>query len=405
MDFKKIVRGLLGIGMSCMFLGMPVSASSNRSTDTVTNHGYIGAVDIEVKHAFTDEQVLITPNATVGIASSVVNVAKPAWIRARIDYPFYADHELTEGMELPSDVLVKFADENWKKIGEWYYYLEPVASEAEIPFTESITFPSDWDNAYIDTQFDMVFTAEAVQEKNFDPDFTAEDPWHGVVIEAYDSNNYQFSHAKHDHFEFIYEGGSKGLFHTSDDFFANWGKIFPGDTLTGKADITNRMKFPVKLYFSADSDGDPELLKQMHLKIWSGNNVVFDGPLSDKLSKTELGTYQPNHDDKFEYELTCPAEINNDFAQAEFQAIWTLSCEEIRPKDPPKKVVEKVKEKIKPVVKEAKKVEAVIKKKVVEKIDTWDVPLAGVGIGAAVCLVLVIGGSILFLRKRGDGRG
>lgn len=383
MKFQKLMHALLGIGMSCMLLGTTVFA---KSTDTVTNHGYIGAVDIEVVHTFTDSNVAITPNATVGIQSRVKNIAKPAWIRARIDYPFFtSDYPINQELELPSDVLVKFADEKWKKIGPWYYYLEPVPSDAEIPFTESITFPSDWDSSYVNAEFDMVFTAEAVQERNFDPDFTAEDPWHGVVIEAYDSNNYQLSKESNEHFELIYEGGSKGLLHAGDDFFANWGKVLPGDVLEGEADITNRMKFPVKLYFSADSNGDAELLDLLHLKIWSGDNVVFDGPLSKKLPKTLLGTYEPNSDDTFKYELSCPAEVNNDFAQKAFQAVWTFSCEEMLPEEqlPPKEMV----------------------KRLVEKIETWDVPLVGVAIGIAGCMAVLTVCGIAASRKRGGRRG
>ena len=373
---NKIAYRLCGLFLTCilsMSAVVPVYAASD--SDTVENHGSIGAVDISIDHHFTDDTVMILPNSTVDITSGVYNKAKSAWIRAKIDYPFVGGENATDDMDLPGDVLVDFAEGNWKKIGEWYYYTEPVDSETEIPFTKSITFPADWDNKYVDSNFDMNFTAQAVQSKNFTPDFNSEDPWHGVVIESFDADSYNFKTAGSETFKVDYKGGAEGLVHTGEDFFSNWEDQMPGDTVTDTAEIANGMNLPVKMYFSAASDGDTELLDKLHLKITNGDSVVFDDVLSKTLDKTLLKEYAAGESTEFKYELSVPAELTNSSALKDFQSIWTFECEEI-PQEKPKP------------------------QKLVPDVKTSDMIQYG---AAFVVSIVVVGGLIVISKKRKKG--
>lgn len=374
---RRFAYRLCGLFLTCM-LGLSCMTPVYAATDSVENHGTIGAVDIEISHEFTDESVMIAPNATVDIASAIDNKAKSAWIRAKIDYPFVGGENATEDMDLPSDVLVDFADGAWKKIGEWYYYTEPVDSDVAVPFTKSITFPADWDNKYADANFDMNFTAQAVQEKNFTPDFNSEDPWHGVVIESFDSDNYQFKTAGNDKFSVVYKGGSEGLIHTGDDFFSNWEDLMPGDTVTGEATISNDMNLPIKMYFSEKSEGSDELMNALHLKITNDDDVVFDDVMSKALDKTLLMEYESGKSSSFKYELTVPEELTNSVALNEFKSTWTFECEEI-PKEEPKPAPQKL----------------------VPNIDTSD--MIQYGAAFAVSIIVVAGLVVIHMKRKKGG--
>lgn len=377
MKWRCLVHGILVLSMSCMLFGSTVLAQNG----SVEKHGHIGAVDISISHEFTDETINLMPGERVGIESYVTNTAEPAWIRARIDYPYFnAEHGQIEQMELPSDALVAFSDPNWKRIGSWYYYLKPVTVDTKVPFTESITFPSDWDNSYVDASFDMEFTAEAVQEKNFTPDFSSSDPWHGVVIQAYDADNYKFAQITSNHFSVSFENGSQGLVHTDEDFAVNLDNAMPGDTFEGDAEISNKMDVPVKLYFEADSGGDHATTDKIHLKIFNDDAVIFDDVLSFKLGKTLLAEYQPGDSSTFRYEISIPTDMDNNFARTDFLAIWKFSCDEI-PSDP----------ELPPVL-----------KRIVERIDTGDAVLYGI---VAVSVVLVVFLIVTLVRKVGGRRG
>lgn len=147
-----------------------------------------------------------------------------------------------------------------------------------------------------------------------------------------------------DTFKVEYKGGAEGLVHTGEDFFSNWEDQMPGDTVTCTAEIANDMDLPVKMYFSAKSDGDSELLDKIHLKITNGDSVIFDDVLSKTLDKTLLKEYASDESTEFKYELTVPADLTNSSALKEFQSVWTFECEEIPQEKPkPQKLVPDVK--------------------------------------------------------------
>ena len=318
---------------------LSVDAVGFSDSTKVTNNGQLGAVDITLEESFPEEVTTILPGQTVDLSSSVINNGHPAWIRAKIEYPMTegdALHQLPElGMTELDDNLITFANEDWTKIGSYYYLTEPVDTKEKVPFTTSVTYPTDWGNQLRENSFGIVITAEAVQEANFTPDFTAEDPWHGVVIEAFDSDNYQPKEEGNEQFSIVYKNGSEGLVHAGDDFFANWGDLMPGDVLTGTAQISNQMKIPVSLYFAMESSGEKEILEQLHLTIKNGESVVYDGNLAGSIEPaTLLMKYEPGSETEFSYELRVPAELNNAYALSQFQTAWTFSAEEHPPVEP-----------------------------------------------------------------------
>lgn len=320
------IRLLLTVMVIMCLTSVPVHAAGYSDSVSVDNHGSIGAVDIELRQTFPKEQTMIVPNQTVSLESSVVNKGKPAWIRVKIEYPRGSKSDL----EVLDDSLITFAEGKWKKIGSYWYLTESVKSGAVVPFTKSITFPSDWDNSMTNAQIGMVFTAEAVQESNFTPDFKSNDPWHGTVIEAFDSNNYEPRSESVEQFAVVYKNGADGLVRLGDNFFSHWGDLMPGDELDGTAKITNRMNIPVKIYFGMENTGDHELIDQIHITIKNDKDVIYDGPLSGKVKPAVmLLEYAPGKTTDFSYHISIPKELDNEYALSDFKVVWTFSAEEV----------------------------------------------------------------------------
>ena len=324
---KKLFSLLSALILFCVNV-TPVMAYSGSTS--VTNNGKIGAVDIELHQYFPQEQTAVLPGQIVSIKSTVENKYQPAWIRVKLEYPSSTE----EGLKDLDDSLITFADGAWEKIGSYYYLKEAVDSKETVPFTEAIQFPHDWDSTMANVTKGMVFTAEAIQEKNFLPDFTSQEPWHGAVIEAFDGNDYTMKEEGNERFSIIYKNGAKGLVHVGEDFFSNWGDIMPGDELEDAAKIENRMNIPVEMYFSMKASGDAELLKKIRISITNGSETVYDGPLSESVSRMLLKEYQSGEKTDFRYHLSVPAEFDNAHALAEFEVVWTFDAEEIPPEEP-----------------------------------------------------------------------
>lgn len=380
---KGSISILVTVCLLLMGIGTPAYAATYSDETSVTNHGRIGAVDISLLEEFPEDTTIILPNQTVDIATSIENEAKPAWIRMKVEY--VTSEALTGlaslGFTELSDDLIQFANEDWVKIGEYYYLTTPMQTGDVKPFTESVTFPSDWDNSVVNSNIGMYFTAEAIQEAHFEPDFESDDPWHGAVIEAFDATEYQLKTVGNEQFSIVYENGSEGLVTVGDDFFSNWGDIMPGDTLTGTANIANHMTIPVKLYFKMESTGDEAVLEKLTMTIRNGEDIVFSGPLSENLDTVLLQQYEPNDTTEFSYELSVPAELNNAYALSDFETVWTFSAEEIPPQEeeptPTQKMIQKI----------------------AEQIDTGDIPMYAVCGIAGLAVIVLIG--IGVKRKKG----
>lgn len=330
MKIKCMTKKLLSLAFAFILLclhAVPVHAAST----SVVNQGEVGAVDIRLHQSFPQDQVNVLPGQIVSIRSSVENLDQPAWIRVKLEYP----SSEKEGLKELDDKLITFADGTWEKIGSYYYNKTPVESGEIIPFTEAMQFPYDWDNTMVKAKLGMVFTAEAVQEKNFHPDFDSDDPWHGAVIEAFDGDGYENREEGSERFAIRYKGGAEGMVNVGDDFFSNWENIMPGDELDGEAVIENRMNLPVEMYFGMTNEGNQELLDLISIRITNDDDVVYDGPLSGSIaSPVLLKEYGKKTATTLRYHLSVSPDVDNIHALSDFRSVWVFAAKEIPPEEP-----------------------------------------------------------------------
>lgn len=328
-----------------------------QSLGEVSNKGATGAVDISLEYAIDEPTESILPNQTVSLESAVKNNAEPAWVRMKIQYPVYAnettlEHLAEENLTELDDGLVTFQSPDWEKIGAYYYLKRPVDSKETVGFTKSIRFPSDWDNRMVSAKFGVSITAEAIQEKNFTPDFKSDDPWLGAVIESFDATDYRLHGCGTDRFSIRFEDGAENMVKVGDNFFSNWDYVMPGDTLTGAADIKNNMHRPVRLFFAIKSSTgekgiDKGVLEQLHLEIKHGDKVIYDGNLAGSLDETLLEEYAPGTGNVLSYTLKAPSSMDNTYAQKMFQTVWEFRSEIVpeppAPQTPVERIIEVVK--------------------------------------------------------------
>lgn len=335
---KKSKNLFIKILFVLIMASCPMQASAQAS-GKVVNEGRAGAVDISLEYAMDAPTGAVLPNQTVGLKSTVMNKAEPAWVRAKIQYPVYANeatlsHLAEENLTELDDNLITFESPDWKKIGEYYYLTYPVGTGEAVKFTKSIRFPADWDNRMVSSKFGISITAEAIQEKNFKPDFASEDPWFGAVIESYDTTDYRERGCGTDRFSIHFEDGAENMVKAGDNFFGNWDYVMPGDTLTGEAQIKNNMRRPVRLHFGIEpGKGDKGILKLLHIKIMHGDDVVYDGDLAKGMDEKFLEEYASGMEGKLSYTLTAPSAMDNAYAEKLFQTVWTLRAE-IVPEEP-----------------------------------------------------------------------
>ena len=81
--------------------------------------------------------------------------ADRVWIRAKLTY------EYEEGVTGLGDNVIKFTATDWKKNGDWYYYVKPVESGQTIRFMEGVQIPTEWDNKAASKNFKIIVHVQA----------------------------------------------------------------------------------------------------------------------------------------------------------------------------------------------------------------------------------------------------
>jgi hypothetical protein len=173
--------------------------------------------------------------------------------------------------------------------------------------------------------FAIHITSDAVQVKNFTPDFNSEDPWFGTLIEERIYQPFEIEPGSEDPFSVEFMDGTEGLVKVGDDFFHNWGTLLPGDTFTDTVTIGNNYTKAVEIFFHTENIADSELLDQIQITIKNGDQVIYDGPLSGTVEELSLGTFNKGETTVLTYTIHVPAELNNKYALSEAITKWIFS--------------------------------------------------------------------------------
>jgi len=315
-------RNIFMFIVSLMVLNLfTVTTYANDTTDyevDVVNTVSVGDIQIGIEQ-YSNVTQLVVPNQTISQTIRIRNLARPAWIRVKVEY-----QGLTGVSEI-EDSSVGITSENWIKCGEYYYHTKSMDSASYIDLCNSITIPEKWDSSGSGKRFNVIITADAVQKRNFSPNFNSSDPWFGTVIETSIHNKYTDTMAaSKQSFQVVFEDGTQGLVRTGENFLGNFNDMMPGDVVTDKVRVANNYSEPIELHFRAESLMNSSLLGAIEFSICIGDVVVYSGTLDSAAIKSgvSLGKYSKGSSADLIYTLVVPSDMGNNYAQSEASVKW-----------------------------------------------------------------------------------
>ena len=298
-----------------------VYANSTSYEVDVVNKVSVGDINISISQNDRGNTIVL-PNQIIDRSIGIRNNANPAWIRIKIEYTG------SNKIKNLSESMIILSSNEWIKCGQYYYYITPVKKNSYIDFCNSIVIPEDWDSSFSDERFSIIITAEAVQERNFTPDFKSTDPWFGTVVETCVHSTYnKLGVTSGQSFQVLFEDGTQGLVKIGDDFFSNFDNLMPGDSVTDRVKVVNNYSKSVELFFRTDFLTDSILLGAVGLTISIDNKVLYSGNLDAVALRNgvSLGKYSKGSSADLIYILTIPSEMGNEYAQSETSIRWIFS--------------------------------------------------------------------------------
>lgn len=329
MYIKKVLFAVATIFLSSTTI---FAATKKYRTETINNVA-LGDINIGLEEYTLDEngreipmpdKSIVIPGDNLPEIVRIHNIARDAWVRIKLD--LIAEKEM-KGLD---HSLVTLASDEWLKIGDYYYSSKPLKHGTYVDFMKSIHIPEYWTEAYAEREFKVVVSADAVQYKNFTPDFQSTDPWFGTLIEQCVHDEYELPATEgNQNFSVEFRGGSEGFIKIGDDFFENWSELMPGDTEKDTIDIKNTYSRDIKLYFKTENLEGEELLKELDIKITgTDGSVIYDGKMDKPLTQgVLLAEYKSGTAGKLNYTIHVPEELTNKYATSKAKVKWIFETE------------------------------------------------------------------------------
>lgn len=287
-------------------------------------------VDIEVKNykldedenesEFGDEERKVIPGEEFSIIPKVFNLGMDCYLRIKVNY-------INEDTDF-IDYVTGFSGD-FTKYGEYYYYNTIFKSNENVKIFDTIRIPEDVASRVSNGKIKLQVIAEAIQEKNFQPDYALADPWKNVQPSKTVNSTYEIDDKSN--VTINYENNTDKDISVSDGFFERTRKMVPGDNFTDSIKIKNANKDKAKYYLSFKTDEkdikEIDLLNQIQLIITKKDGqVVYQGKLLNE-GKLLLGEYKLGEDDELYFNVIVPEDLDNQYENLSPKLILVFSSE------------------------------------------------------------------------------
>lgn len=234
--------------------------------------------------------------------------------------------------------------EGWLQKGEYLYYEKPVSYGEAIDVCQAFRLPDRWD-FYQDKTLQVQVDADAVQDKNFHPDFSLEHPWGEVVVTAsrfQEDNRIEVVEPADPELQEtqgnacrITADETQGLLLGEEGFFSHV-VFLPGDSRTETLQLSNQETHRIQILMKAEWEKSA-FLDQMQLQI-SGGDQSYDGVLTgaELRDYRTLATLEPGESRAVHVTLSFPETADNPLQQNSDDIRWSFAVkQEEKPWDTP----------------------------------------------------------------------
>ena len=330
-NIKTKSRKLLILG-TVFFMLMSISGIYAVSTQILDSEFGVGGVRLEIKtytlneqneeEEYADGTKKVMPGDIISFIPKIKITEDKCYLRIKL---YYINDQI-EASEYVSGMSDK-----WEKHGEYYYYNYDLNRGEIVKVFDSIKIPENIDKMINNKDVKFTISAEAIQERNFTPNYELEDPWNGITPTKNNSVSYNIDAKSSSNITIDYVGDAEEDVKVPNSFFSSIKRIMPGDSYTSSIEINNKDKEKARYYLTLGADESDkqviELLKKLDLIITNKNGVIiYNGKMiSDE--KIFLGEYGLNGYDKLEFKIIVPEDLKNEYVNLKPKLNWKFSVE------------------------------------------------------------------------------
>ena len=261
----------------------------------------------EIEYKEIEANDIFFPQSERIFMPKIYNAGEKCYLRVKI---FYINDEINF-----MDYIEGFSDK-FIKIGDYYYYDGILNPKETVKVFDKIKVPENAYSLTDNNKLEVNIIAEAMQVKNFTPDYESEHPWKNVEPTVNINQAYNVDQ-ENQKIDIIYENKTEKDVKVPDSFLTKTKKTLPGDSYTEEIEIKNTKKEQVKYYVQIEVPGMEittiKYLNKVNLVISNGERELYNGKFynNDKIFLAELG---PNEKENLRFDISVPAELSNEYA-------------------------------------------------------------------------------------------
>lgn len=253
----------------------------------------------------------------------VTNYAEACYVRATLS----ADTGIGKINILKNCTGIK---DGWIKKGDYIYYIYPLKENCSTDICEGFRVPEDW-NYKKSNDMTVSICAEAVQARNFMPDFSSENPWGDVEVKKSYITAYktvrEVTQRAGDGINIVFDKSAYGITADRKVMFDDV-HLMPGDSCSDSVRICNTSTERAEVLFRAVCE-DTALADDINLKIDNGS-VFYKGLLSGKELKqySTIASVGPGDTKELRFDMEIPRDKDNDAQLKKGQATWYFAVKQ-----------------------------------------------------------------------------
>lgn len=318
----------LAVVLTLWILGGLSAAAADREA-SVTTELQSGGVsirliqygDLEQKTNWNNQKNIL-PGQEVPLTMIIENLGEDCFIR------YCLTGDAKSDQEIPDTSFRGISEKDIKK-GNYFYVTEKVKHGEKKQVCTAFALPETWQHEEKD-EITVKVVVDAVQSRNFQPDFDSNAPWGDIAIQdvADDEKNQLLRVVvpQKGYCQVILEGDK--IVTVPESFFSDFGTIVPGDIMKGEIEINNHCDRTEALYWKIDSEGN-NLLDHVELKIEKENgDVLYEGLFRNFADGQYnlLEKYQTKQKGSLVFSLRLPEELDNTYRLLNSKMIWTFKA-------------------------------------------------------------------------------
>ena len=339
-----LLCAIAGAGGIWAFAAAETSVTNRLSTSVVDIklETYKETGEREVPFTEKDRNIQMMPGMVLSQIPKITNKAIDCYVRAGI--AIEGKREVERPLSLED---ISGFSKDWVRHGEYYYYTKVLKHGEEASLFRTITIPKEWDTQYDAdgvadyytlNDWDITIKVDAVQAANFTPDLGKEDPWGTegedyVIQECIHEDGYELTaYQKREPLELtvVYEGESRKLIASPEDFFSSLPKLVPGDEKEGVFSMKNKGEKKQDFYVRTEILEEKDILEKIRLKIDTGGETIYEGPLNaEKLNGySKLCSLEKGESQDVAFRITVPKELDNRYTLNDCKVKWMFKTAE-----------------------------------------------------------------------------